>query len=152
MPAPAGLRIQSSHRSRISQAESGRILSRSYGGQFYQVSLVYNPMKREDAGPIIAFLHSRKGRDSIFKVELSGLAEASGARLANFANYDDDTKLHLITKTTPSLEVTPPARASGSVLVTDTVYMRASLTRDVQEVSLGRDGLVRLELDLIERL
>lgn len=152
VPAPAAFRIQSRHRTRTSRSESGRILSRAYGGQFFEVTLIYNPMKRSDAGPLIAFLQSRTGRSSIFKVELSGMAQTTGSSVANFGNYDDDTKLHLITATTPSLTVTPAARAIGTTFYTDTVYVRASLANDVQAVSLGRDGLIRLEIDLVERL
>ena len=151
-PAPAAVRVQSRHRTRVSQAESGKMLTRAYGGQFYEVSLEYGPMKRADAAPLIAFLQSRQGRDSEFKVELTGFQEVTGAEVANFGNYADDTKLHLITQTSPSLNVYPAARLSGGTFHTDTVYMRASLARDVQEVNIPRDGLIRLSIDLIERL
>lgn len=151
-PAPAAVRMNSRQRTRASQAESGRILSRAYGGQYFEVTLVYPPMKRSDAAPLIAFLQSRRGRDSVFKVELSGFRVSAGTDVANFGNYDDDTKLHLITATSPALETFPDARASGGQLHTDTVYMRASLSRDAQQIALDRDGLIRLEIDLVERL
>ncbi len=151
-PVPAAIRINSRQRTRVSQAESGRILSGTYGGQFFEASLVYAPMKRDAAAPLIAFLQSRRGRDSIFKVELTGFRTSAGAEVANFLNYDDDTKLHLITATSPTLETYPTARATGGVHHTDTVFMRASLARDVQQISLDRDGLIRLEVDLVERL
>lgn len=152
VPAPAAIQVQSHQPTRTTKAESGRILSRSYGGQYYQITLIYNLMKRSEAGPLIAFLQSRKGRDSIFRVEVSGFADVPGTEVANFANFDDDTKLHLITSTTPSIEVTPPARAAGSILYTDTVFMRASLAGDAQIVSIERNALVRLEINLVERL
>lgn len=155
VPAPAALSVRSRQRTKTSQAESGRILSRAYGGQYYEVTLSYNPMTRAQAGPLIAFLQSREGRNSIFKVELSGFAEVPGFEAGNFANFNNDTKLHLITGPGDS-DVTPDPREpdgnpAGSP-ITDAVYMRASLVNDAQVVSLGRNGLIRLEVDLVERL
>ncbi len=152
VPAPAEMNVQSRQRTKTSQAESGRILSRAYGGQFFQVRLIYNPMKRNDAAPLIAFLQSREGRNSIFKVEITGLAAAVGNNVANFANVDDDTKLHLISETNPTTILSPTPRFAGATIFTDQVFMRASLQNDVQEVSLGRNGLIELRVDLIERL
>ena len=152
VPKPAAVAVRSNHRTRSTQAESGRTLSRVYGGQFYTVNLDYNPMKRADAAPLIAFLQSRQGKDSEFKVEMGGFQQVAGAEVANFANFGDDTKLHMITQTAPTLEVYPAARYSGGTTYTDTVYMRASLVGDVQEVKIPRNGLIRLSIDLIERL
>lgn len=151
-PAPAEMIVRSQQRTKTSQAESGRILSRAYGGQFFQVSLLYNPMKRSDAAPLIAFLQSREGRNSIFIVEVTGLAASTGSTAANFANVDDDTKLHLITESDPLTLLTPAPRFSGATVFTDQVFMRASLQNDVQEVSLVRNGLIGLSIDLTERL
>ncbi|WP_262694486.1 hypothetical protein [Kordiimonas aquimaris] len=149
-PAPAAIRVRSRQRTRASQSESGHIFTRSYGGQVYEVTLSYNPMTRTQAAPLIAFLQSRKGRDSKFKVDISGLAEAPGLHVGSFANFSDSTKLYLITGTSP-VEVTP-SRSNTANPFTDTVFMYASLVGDVQEVSLGRGGLIRLEVDLVERL
>ncbi len=151
-PAPAAMNVLSRQRTKTSQAESGRILSRAYGGQFYQVALRYNLMKRSDAHALIAFLQSRQGRNSIFKVEITGLAAAVGNNVANFANVDDDTKLHLIAETNPTTVLSPSPRFTGATVFTDQVFMRASLQNDVQEVLLGKDGLIQLSVDLIERL
>jgi len=152
VPAPAEMTVRSRQRTKISQAESGRILSRAYGGQYYEVSLIYNPMKRSDAAPLIAFLQSREGRNSIFKVEISGFAATVGSNVANFANVDDDTKLHMIAETDPAVILSPEPRFTGATLSTDQVFMRASLARDVQEISLARTGLIQPRIDLIERL
>lgn len=151
-PAPMALRLTSRQRTRTTTAESGKVLSRAYGGQSYEATLVYPPMKRDAAAPLLSFLQSRRGKDSIFKVELSGMREVSGLQIANFGNYNDDTKLHLITQTSPSLETYPAPRQTGASFFVDTVFMRASLARDVQQVTVSRDGLIRLEIDLIERL
>lgn len=152
LPVPAEMVVRSQQRTKTSQAESGRILSRAYGGQLFQVTLGYNPMKRSDAAGLIAFLQSRQGRNSIFKVEITGLAASTGNVAANFANVDDDTKLHMIAGTDPTTTLFPSPRLTGATLFTDQVFMRASLQNDVQEVTLGREGLIRLGIDLIERL
>lgn len=150
-PAPAALQIRSRQRTKSSQAESGRILSRAYGGQYFMATLIYNPMKRSEAAGLLAFLQSRQGRNSVFKVQISGLAASGGVAVGNFANFDDDTKLHLITDTSP-IAVTPSPRVTGTTLYTDEVFVRASLANDVQLVSLGRGGLIQLEVDIVERL
>lgn len=150
-PAPASVSVRSRQRTRVSQAESGRILSGRYGGQYYEMSLSYNPMTRAQAAPLIAFLQSREGRHGIFYVEVCGFAEADGLQTANFGNFDDSAKLHMVTDGATSA-VTPAARPSSSTLYTDTVYMRSSLSSDVQAIELGRSGLIRLSLDLVERL
>jgi hypothetical protein len=155
VPAPASLRVSSRQRTKTSQAESGRILSRAYGGQYFEVTLSYNPMTREQAGPLLAFLQSREGRNSIFKVELSGFADVPGFKIGNFANFDNDTKLHLITGSGSNSVTPPPREPDGNPAgnpITDKVYMRASLTNDAQVVELGRNGLIRLDVDLVERL
>lgn len=152
VPAPAAISVRSRQRTKVSQSESGHMISRAYGGQYYEVTLSYNPMTRAQAAPLIAFLQSLEGRNSIFYVEICGFAGIPGATAANFGNFDDDTKLHMITGSGAG-DVTPAKRMEGaSMLYTDTVYMRASLANDVQEVSLGNRGLIRLELDLVERL
>lgn len=152
VPAPAAMNVRSRQRTKTSQAESGRILSRAYGGQFFEVTLNYNPMKRSDAAALIAFLQSREGRNSIFKVEISGFAASTGSHMANFANVDDDTKLHLISESDPTTVLSPPPRLTGATVFTDQVFMRASLQNDVQKVELGKNGLIRISVDLIERL
>ncbi len=152
VPAPAEMIVRSQQRTKVSQAESGRILSRAYGGQYYQLALRYNLMKRSAASALIAFLQSREGRNDIFKVEITGLAAMTGNNIANFANVDDDTKLHLIAETDPTTILSPVPRFTGATLFTDQVFMRASLQQDVQAVSLVRSGLIQLSVNLVERL
>lgn len=150
VPAPAAINVRSRYRTRTTQSESGHIFTRSFGGQFYEMTLSYNPMTRAQAAPLVAFLQSRKGRHSKFKVEVSGLSPTAGLQVGNFVNFADTTKLHMITDLSP-FSVTPD-RTDVSGPYTDQVFIYASLRGDVQEVSLGRTGLIRLEIDLVERL
>lgn len=150
-PAPAAMVVRSRQRTRITRAESGRIVSGRYGGQYFELSLSYNPMTRAQAAPLVAFLQSQEGQHGIFYVEVGGLAETEGLQTANFGNFDDAAKLHMITDAATSA-VTPTARAASTTLYSDTAFMRASLVSDVQVIELGRGGLIRVSVDLVERL
>ncbi len=150
VPAPASVRIRPKQRTKVSVAESGKILSRVYGGQTYEASFVYNPMHREQAAPIIAFLHSLQGRNGVFRVKLPQLSGVDGIRVGNFVNFEGDTKLHMITETSP-LEVIPAPRG-GSAVDTQGPYIECSLKNDAQEIKLDRDRLIRLEIDVVERV
>ncbi|WP_417459226.1 hypothetical protein [Kordiimonas sp.] len=151
-PAPASVKVRPHQRTKSTQAMSGRILTNAYGGQFFEMTLVYHPMHRKDAGALIAFLQYQRGRSGTFRVPLDQLTGQAGLKVGNFAMFDNDSKVHIITQTLPSVQVIPAARQSGGTLLTSGVEMRCSLTRDVQEITLGTDGLIRLELDLIERV
>ncbi|WP_417462860.1 hypothetical protein [Kordiimonas sp.] len=151
-PAPASVKVRPHQRTKSTQAMSGRILTNAYGGHFFEMTLVYHPMHRKDAGGLIAFLQYQRGRSGIFTVPLDQLTGLSGLQVGNFAKFNNDSKVHVITQTAPSVEVMPAARVAGGTLITTGVAMKCSLTRDAQEITLGTDGLIRLELDLIERV
>jgi hypothetical protein len=149
-PAPASLRVRSKQRTRVSTAASGKIQSRLYGGQSYAVTLVYNPMRRDQAAALIGYLHEMQGRHGIFRVKLPQLTGQAGQIIGNFINYAGDTKLHMITDLAPL--VTVPLPRAGTVVDSQPVYIQCSLAGDVQQIELGRNGLIRLEIDLVERL
>jgi len=150
-PAPASVRVRPKQRTKVSTAVSGKMQSRLYGGQSYAVSLSYNPMRRDQASALIAFLHEMQGRHGIFRVKLPHLSGEEGQVIGNFVNFSDDSKLHMITGVGP-LTVMPAPRVGGGIVDPDGPYLRCSLVRDAQEISLERNGLIRLEIDLIERL
>ncbi len=150
-PAPASVRVRTKQRTKVSTATSGKIQSRLYGGQTYAITLVYNPMRRDQAAPLIAYLHEMQGRHGIFRVKLPQLTGQAGQIVGNFLNFDDDTKLHMIVETSPSLVVVPTQRGTGLV-DSQPVYIQCSLAGDVQQIELGRNGLIRLEIDLVERV
>jgi len=149
-PAPASVRVRTKQRTKVSTAVSGKIQSRLYGGQSYAVTLSYNPMRRDQAVPLIAFLHEQQGRHGIFRVKLPQLTGEAGQIIGNFINFTGDTKLHMITEVTP-FTVVPMARG-GTIVDTQPVYIQCSLVGDVQQIDLGRNGLIRLEIDVVERL
>ncbi|MFC3051659.1 hypothetical protein [Kordiimonas pumila] len=149
-PAPASVRITPRQRTKVSTASSGRILSRLYGGQSYSMTLVYNPMHKATAAPLLAFLQEMQGRHGIFRVDVPQLNGVGGLNVGSFVNFSDDTKLHMITGTGP-LTYSPPQRGSGTVSATSP-YMRCSFTSDTQEFSLAKNGLISLQLELVERV
>ncbi|WP_286828739.1 MULTISPECIES: hypothetical protein [Kordiimonas] len=157
-PAPVSYRIRSNYRTQSSMAISGKIISRKYGGHYFEITLVYPPMRRDQAAPIIAFLEEQQGQNNIFRVRLpNDMAGTPGLKVGNFANIDaanpsdDNDKLYRITAVDPAVTVAPEALVAGTVAASAPV-MRCSLKNAVQLVTLGRSGLIRLEIDLIERV
>lgn len=150
-PLPSAIKISVKSRSVISQAESGKILGRAKGIPYYEMALIYPPMRRDQFGSIQAFLEEN-ARPNIFYVQVGPMTGVAGEIVGNHVNFDNDTKLHLITGTTPSTTVTPPMRNVGGLIISNPVYMRCSLKNDVQKISLGKDGLVRFEMNLVERI
>ena len=152
-PAPASIVVKKRSRSKTSTADSGRIYSRATGGTFYEVSLVYNQMRPKDFAGIDAFLEEMDGKNGIFFIKMpDNYSGQVGEVIGNFANYDNDTKLHKITGLVPTVTA-PPARVPAGNLVTSGVYMRCSLARDVHQVKIDRRGLIsRFEIDLVERV
>ncbi len=151
-PKPATMKIRPRQRTKSSQAMNGKILTSEYGGHVFELTLTYAPMLRSDAADLMAFLHAMRGRGGIFLVPLDPPTGQGGVRVGNFAKFSNDTKIHVITATSPAVVVSPPARVPGGTLSTGGLKMRCSLTSDLQVIDLGANGLVRLELDLIERV
>lgn len=150
-PAPVSVRLQHKQRTKQSTAVSGRIQSRLHGGQSYAATLTYPPMRRDQAAALIAYIHELQGRHGVFRVKLPDLAGVPGEAVGNLMNFVGDHKLHIITDTSP-LTVMPAARSGGTVRDTDGPYMQCSLSTDVQKIELGKNGLIRLEIDVVERL
>ncbi|WP_417451276.1 hypothetical protein [Kordiimonas sp.] len=150
-PRPVSVRVRPHQRTKSSQAMSGKILTNEYGGHFFEMTLVYPPMLRAHAAELIGFVHAMRGRGGIFYVPLDQLTGLEGAVTGNFARFDNDSKIHVITGTDP-LTVSPPARVPGGNLVTTGLKMRCSLANDMQEINLGANGLIRLEIDVTERV
>lgn len=154
IPAPASVRVRKREANRSSQSESGALYTRKKGFPLYEVTLVYAPMKPSDFAALNAFITSRGGKNGIFYVRMpNNHSGQTGVKIGNFANYDNDTKLHLITAEGVSPETYPAARVAGGNLVANDVYLRCSLARDLHDVVVDRINLIsRFEIDLIERL
>jgi len=148
-PAPVSYEIRSKTNTIKSESLSGKILTRKVGGQRLEMKLVYPPMQKQQFGEIISFLNEQEGSHGIFYVRIPTLSGSEGST-GEYVNYDNHTKLYQVASN--GVDTIPDALVAGGNVVTNTVYMRVSLANNIQTVSYGPDGTVRIEIDLLERL
>ena len=148
-PAPVSYEIRSKTNTVRSESLSGKILTRKVGGQRFEMTLVYPPMQKTDFGEIIAFLNEQDGMNGIFYVRIPTLSGSEGSA-GEYVNYDNHTKLYQVASN--GVDTVPDTLVTGGNVVTNAVYMRASLANDIQTVNYNPDGTVRIEIDLVERI
>ena len=148
-PAPVSYEIRSKTNTLKSESLSGKILTRKVGGQRFEMRQVYPPMQKQEFGQLKSFLNEQDGQNGIFYVRIPTLSGSEGST-GEYVNYSNHTKLYQVASN--GVDTIPATLVSGGNVVTNTVYMRASLTNDVQVVSYGPDGTVRIEIDLVERI
>lgn len=83
-PGYAGVRVQSNQDNDVSKTISGRGVHRSNGSQFWNISIKYNPMKREQFDVVDTFLQSRGARRKPFYVVLPQYAKPRDPSFAAF--------------------------------------------------------------------
>jgi len=149
LPAPVSYEIRSKTNTIKSESLSGKILTRKVGGQRFEMKLVYPPMQKQQFGQIISFLNEQDGQNGIFYVRIPTLSGSEGST-GEYVNYDNHTKLYQVASN--GVDTIPDTLVTGGNVVTSTVYMRVSLTNDIQTVSYGPDGTVRIEIDVVERI
>ena len=150
-PAVQAIKMRSVQRTKSTQADSGKIISRRYGGQLFEATLVFAPMTRDSFAPISTFLTKQSGKNGIFYIRLDPMRSSAGALAGNYVNFANLEKLYLLTDDSATSEY-PVKPISAGIINTTDVHMRCSLKSDVHEVNLGKDGLVRFEIDVVERL
>lgn len=147
-PAPMSYKITSKVNTLQSESLSGKILTRKVGGQRFEATLVFPPMNKGNFNAIHSFL-MEQGSGGIFYIQIPTFGDTFGAA-GEYVNYSNHTKTYMIpstgTGTYPELIV-----AAGTVVPAVT-YMRVSLRNSVQTIEYGADGVVRLEIDTVERL
>jgi len=148
-PAPVSYEIRSKTNTLSSESLSGKIITRKIGGQRFEMKLVYPPMQKTDFGTIISFLNEQDGKNGIFYIRIPTLSGSQGSA-GEYVNYDNHTKTYQVASN--GVDTIPDTLIAGGNVVTSTVYMRVSLTNDVQTVSYGPDGTVRIEIDVVERI
>jgi len=147
-PEPISFQIKSKVKTLKSEALSGKILTRKIGGQRFEATLVYQPMTRTQFSAIHAFLMEQAGCSGVFYIKLPVFGTAAGAT-GEYYNYSNHSKLYM-TKTDGG---DYPARITpGGTAEINDVFMRVSLKSDIQAISYGQDGLVRFEIDVMERI
>ena len=146
-PAPVSYNIRSRVNTLRSESLSGKILTRKVGGQRFEATLVFPPMNRGDFNEIHAFLMEREGNSGIFYIKIPTFGDTHGAT-GEYVNYNNDNKTYMIKADGGPY---PPKLVSGGAL-SNTTYMRVSLRNNVQVIEYGSNGIVRLEMDVEERL
>ena len=81
-PGFASVSLKSVRDTQVSRTVSGRGVTRSNGGQYWEVDINYHPMTRAQFEPVYSFLLSKNGRRDAFYV---ALPEYSAPRNPNFA-------------------------------------------------------------------
>ena len=147
-PDPVSFRITSKVKTLSSESLSGKILTRKIGGQRFEATLVYPPMTRTQFAPIHAFLMEQAGMSGLFYIKIPVFGTAAGA-VGEYYTYSSHTKVYMCASDGGDY---PTKLVAGGTPEIDTVYMRVSLKSDVQSIEYGRDGLVRFEIDVMERL
>lgn len=147
-PEPISFKITSKVKTLKSESLSGKILTRKIGGQRFEATLVYPPMTRTQFSAIHAFLMEQAGMSGVFYIKLPVFGSAAGAT-GEYYNYSTHSKLYM----TKSDGGDYPAKlVAGGTAEINNVFMRVSLKSDVQVIEYGRDGLVRFEIDVMERI
>lgn len=147
-PDPVSFRITSKVKTLSSESLSGKVLTRKIGGQRFEATLVYPPMTRTQFAPIHAFLMEQAGMSGLFYIKIPVFGTAAGG-VGEYYTYDTHTKVYMCASDGGDY---PPKLVAGGTAEIDPVYMRVSLKSDVQSIEYGRDGLVRFEVDVMERL
>jgi len=149
LPAPVSYEIKSKVTTLKSESLSSRIVTRKIGGQRFEATLVFPPMNKGDFNEIHAFLMEREGANGIFYIKIPTFGSSAGAT-GEYINYSNSDKLYMVKSN--GVDVYPDQLVPGGTVEMNNVYMRCSLKNDVQVISYGRDGIVRLELDVVERI
>lgn len=79
-PRPAAFNIKSNYQTLVSDPITGahKRQTRSIGGHYWSVELVYNPMRPSEFGAIQAFLEQQRGRHDSFGVFIPNFADQTG--------------------------------------------------------------------------
>ena len=148
-PAPVSYKIQSKTNVLKSESLSGKILTRKVGGQRFEATLVFPPMNRGEFNAIHAFLMEQEGSSGIFYIEIPTFGSTHGAT-GEYVNFNNHDKMYLVKS--DGVDTMPDPIVSGGTTVSGATYMRVSLKNSVQVIEYGSDGVVRLEIDVEERI
>ena len=147
-PAPISYNIRSKANILRSESLSGKVLTRSIGGQRFEATLVFPPMNRGAFNEIHAFLMERTPND-IFYIQIPAFGDTHGVA-GEYINYSNHSKMYMVSS--DGVNTYPDQLVAGGTAVSNETYMRVSLRNNVQVIEYGQDGTVRLEIDVEERL
>ena len=81
-PGFAGVTFRSVRDTQVSRTQSGRGVPRSFGTQYWEVDIKYNPLTRDEFAPVDSFLMSRNARRTAFYVALPQYASSRSSTFA----------------------------------------------------------------------
>lgn len=142
-------------RTKTVTALSGHMHSRLQGARLWQFRIVYPSVTAQQFAPVMAFLATREGRSKPFFIRVPHMVTDAAVSVGGFANILNDYRLYMVTNTSPlTLTPTPPTPPDLADLCADPapVYLRASLTSDVQSFESSQLGHFRFEFTVRERL
>jgi hypothetical protein len=84
-PGFANVALRSVQETQVSRTRTGRGVTRSQGGQYWEFDIKYNEMTRDQFEPVYSFLLSRNGRKSPFFVALPQYASSRSTAFAAIA-------------------------------------------------------------------
>ena len=84
-PGFASTRVISNEDTTVSRTNSGRGVPRSGATQYWEISITYNPMLRDEFDVVDTFLHSRRGRRKAFFVVLPQYSRPKDPAFVTFA-------------------------------------------------------------------
>jgi hypothetical protein len=162
-PAPSSFEIRHRRTVLVSDARSGRRVTRRVGGERIEVSLKFPPMQRGDYEPLLTFLRYVGDRNTIMAVRFpiltdgpSGYGE-TGLHLGEYYNINhasNNNQLVQLVSTGPTVVRPEDRQGNAPVLQPWSVrqpHLKCSLDSDVVIVDYGADDIIRLEVDLVER-
>lgn len=148
-PAPVSYKISSKVNTLRSESLSGKILTRKVGGQRFEATLVFPPMNKSAFNEIHAFLMEQEGSSGIFYIQIPTFGDTHGVA-GEYINYTNHDKMYMVKS--DGVDTMPDVLVTGGTPVSNATYMRCSLKNSVQVITYGQDGVVRLEVDVEERI
>ena len=148
-PAPVSYKITSKVTNLKSESLSGKVLTRKIGGQRFEATLTFPPMNRSAFNEIHAFLMEQEGANGIFYIQIPTFGDTA-AVAGEYVNYTNHVKTYMVKS--GGVDTYPDQLVTGGAVDSAGTYMRVSLKNDVQVIEYGADGIVRLEIDVMERL
>lgn len=160
-PTPISFDINHRTKTLVTDARSGRRVTRKIGGERIEMTLKYPPMDEALLGDLLVFLRYVGGRNEPFALRMpiltegpSGYSDAS-IHAGEYYNLSSASLTNQLVQYSGSAGIfRPPAREGLSTLrawSANQPHLRCSLNNDVQVAQYGADGFVRLEVDVVER-
>ncbi len=149
-----------------SQALDGRIFTRRIAAHLWQLEVDFRPMKKTEFAPLITAMERLHGQEGALLLPLPTFAGAAGFVPGNFVRFNNHSKIYRLVSVPNGQDaaavftaaglptgftIFPAARSVAGILQPADNF-RASLIENEIAEDFDADGLIRLTLNLQERL